>query len=87
MTMAALRCEECVGRTMTLAGPKAYTTKEVIEMCETMSDSKVGEHPGVAVWGVGVRHQGFWLGQHMRECRRRCDRSRGIVMVSRPQGS
>jgi hypothetical protein len=42
MTMAALRSPECVNRTLTLAGPKAYTTAEVIEMCEDMSDSKVG---------------------------------------------
>lgn len=40
MTMAALRSEECSGRTLTLAGPKAYTTAEVIQMCEDMSDSK-----------------------------------------------
>ncbi|KIZ05007.1 Uncharacterized protein ycf39 [Monoraphidium neglectum] len=40
MTMAALRSEECSGRTLTLAGPRAYTTKEVIELCEDMSDSK-----------------------------------------------
>lgn len=40
MTMAALRSDECSGRTITLAGPQAYTTKEVIEMCERMSDSK-----------------------------------------------
>lgn len=43
MTMAALRSDACAKRTLTLAGPKAYTTKEVIEMCEDMSDSKVGE--------------------------------------------
>lgn len=39
LTLAALRSEACAGRTLTLAGPSAYTTKEVIEMCEDMSDS------------------------------------------------
>ena len=39
MTMAALRTEAAVGKTLTLAGPKAYTTGEVIEMCEKLSDT------------------------------------------------
>lgn len=39
MTMAALRSDACAGKTITLAGPKAYTTKEVIELCEKLSDS------------------------------------------------
>lgn len=39
LTLAALRSEACGKRTLTLAGPSAYTTREVIEMCETMSDS------------------------------------------------
>lgn len=39
LTLAALRSEACAGRTLTLAGPSAYTTKEVIEMCENLSDS------------------------------------------------
>eukprot|EP00879_Flechtneria_rotunda_P010059 GHRR01010517.1.p1 GENE.GHRR01010517.1~~GHRR01010517.1.p1 ORF type:complete len:219 (+),score=78.15 GHRR01010517.1:761-1417(+) len=39
MTLAALRSDSCNGRTLTLAGPGAYTTKEVIEMCERLSDS------------------------------------------------
>ncbi len=40
MTMAALRNDATIGKTLTLAGPKAYTTKEVIEMCEDLSDSR-----------------------------------------------
>jgi uncharacterized protein YbjT (DUF2867 family) len=40
MAMAALRSDACANATLTLAGPKAYTTKEVIELCEQLSDSK-----------------------------------------------
>lgn len=40
LTLAALRSDKCVNRTLTLAGPAAYTTKQVIEMCERMSDSR-----------------------------------------------
>lgn len=39
LTLAALRSDACDRRTLTLAGPAAYTTKEVIEMCERMSSS------------------------------------------------
>lgn len=39
MTLAALRSDACVGRTLTFAGPSAYTTREVIDMCARMSDS------------------------------------------------
>lgn len=40
MTLAALRSEASINRTLTLSGPQAYTTQEVIQMCEDMSDSK-----------------------------------------------
>lgn len=40
MTMAALKNSATVGRTLTLSGPQAFTTKEVIEMCENMSDGR-----------------------------------------------
>eukprot|EP00775_Hariotina_reticulata_P004357 gene4357-4610_t len=40
MTLAALRTEATVGRALTLAGPNAYTIKEVIEKCEDLSDSR-----------------------------------------------
>jgi len=40
MALAALRCDAAVGKTLTLAGPAAYTTQEVIAMCEKMSDSR-----------------------------------------------
>lgn len=40
MTLAALRSDKAIGKTLTLAGPKAYTTQEVIAMCEKMADSR-----------------------------------------------
>ncbi|KAF6249607.1 hypothetical protein COO60DRAFT_1580224 [Scenedesmus sp. NREL 46B-D3] len=40
LTLAALRSDACTRRTLTLAGPSAYTTKEVIEKCEQLSDSR-----------------------------------------------
>jgi hypothetical protein len=39
LTLAALQSDACENRTLTLAGPSAYTTREVIDMCERMSDS------------------------------------------------
>jgi hypothetical protein len=39
LALAALRADACENRTLTLAGPAAYTTREVIDMCERMSDS------------------------------------------------
>jgi len=40
MVMAAVRTEESLGKTITLAGPKAYTIKEVIAMCEGKAGSE-----------------------------------------------
>ncbi|GIL92947.1 hypothetical protein Vretifemale_20418, partial [Volvox reticuliferus] len=39
MTVAALRSDKTSRRTLTLSGPKAWTTKEVIELCEKMADT------------------------------------------------
>ncbi|KAG2483956.1 hypothetical protein HYH03_017202 [Edaphochlamys debaryana] len=39
MTMAALRVEAASRRTLTLSGPKAWTTREVIELCEKMANT------------------------------------------------
>lgn len=38
------RSDKVSGKTLTLAGPKAWTTKEVIELCDKMADTnaKVG---------------------------------------------
>lgn len=47
MTMAAIRSEKAIGKTLTLAGPKSWSTKEVIELCEKLanSDAKVTTVP------------------------------------------
>jgi len=39
MALAALRNDKTVGKTLTLSGPKAWSTREVIELCENLSDS------------------------------------------------
>ena len=40
MTLAALRSDATVGQTLTLAGPKAWTVPEVIELCEKLADER-----------------------------------------------
>mmetsp|Transcript_4995 Transcript_4995/g.10779 ORF Transcript_4995/g.10779 Transcript_4995/m.10779 type:complete len:366 (+) Transcript_4995:108-1205(+) len=47
MTMAALRSDKVVGKTLTLSGPKAWSTREVIELCEKLAnnDAKVTTVP------------------------------------------
>ena len=49
MTLASLRVEQAVGRTFTLAGPKAWTVPEVISLCENLAgaSAKVTQVP---VW-------------------------------------
>jgi uncharacterized protein YbjT (DUF2867 family) len=63
LTMAALRCDAAVGRTLTLSGPKAYTTREVIALCERLSDStaKVSTVPTWLLKGArGVLRGAQW---------------------------
>ena len=38
--IAFFRRDETVGKTMTLAGPKAWTVDEVIELCEKYADAE-----------------------------------------------
>eukprot|EP00270_Netrium_digitus_P000120 TRINITY_DN1013_c0_g1_i6.p1 TRINITY_DN1013_c0_g1~~TRINITY_DN1013_c0_g1_i6.p1 ORF type:complete len:427 (+),score=101.28 TRINITY_DN1013_c0_g1_i6:51-1283(+) len=47
LTMAALRNEKTIGSTLTLAGPRAWTTQEVISLCERLAgqDAKVTTVP------------------------------------------
>ena len=40
MTLAALRSDSTVGKTLTLAGPKAWTVPEVIALCEKFADER-----------------------------------------------
>jgi uncharacterized protein YbjT (DUF2867 family) len=47
--LAALRSEAAVGRTLPLAGPAAYTTREVIAMCERLADEEAEVRDG-PVW-------------------------------------
>lgn len=49
MVMAALRTDAAVGKTLPLAGPKAWSTAEVIELCERMADCDA-EVRNVPVW-------------------------------------
>lgn len=47
--LAALRADESIGKTLPLAGPRAYTTEEVIRLCETLADCDA-EVRNVPVW-------------------------------------
>ena len=49
MIMAALRSDAAVGRTLPLAGPKAWSTQEVIALCEKLADCDA-EVRNVPVW-------------------------------------
>lgn len=39
LVLATLRSEEAIRKTLTLAGPKAWSTQEVINLCETLADT------------------------------------------------
>merc|ERR1711990_1099521 len=47
MSMAAVRREEANGKVLTLAGPKAYTVNQVIQLCEKLggNEAKVSKVP------------------------------------------
>lgn len=49
MTLAALRSDATVGKTLTLAGPKAWTVAEVIELCEKLANAEA-DVTQVPVW-------------------------------------
>ena len=49
MTLAALRSDATVKKTLTLSGPKAWTVPEVIELCEKLADERA------QVTQVGIR--------------------------------
>jgi len=54
MALAALRSDKAVGRTLTLSGPKAWSTREVIEICEQLgnTDAKVTTVPTAVLKGT-----------------------------------
>lgn len=49
IAMASLRSPESVGRILPLAGPRAYTTDQVVRLCETLADCDA-EVRDVPVW-------------------------------------
>jgi hypothetical protein len=56
MTLAALRSEAAVGKTLTLAGPTAYTTKQV--RCLLMaSTSDLSNSAAMCAWAVSYGAQ------------------------------
>jgi hypothetical protein len=50
MTLVALKTPETIRRTMTLAGRKAWDTKEVIEICENLSGGSIAKVTKVPSW-------------------------------------
>lgn len=61
MTMACLQNKDTIGRTLTLAGPKAYSVTEVIKLCEKLGgmEAKVNNVP-LGLLGVLRRVTGFF---------------------------
>lgn len=49
MTMASLRAPEAIGKTLPMAGPRGYTTEQVVRLCETLADCDA-EVRDVPVW-------------------------------------
>ena len=49
MTMASLRSPEAIGKTLPMAGPRGYTTEQVVRLCETLADCDA-EVRDVPVW-------------------------------------
>lgn len=49
ITMASLRCPEAIGKTLPVAGPRGYTTEQVVRLCETLADCDA-EVRDVPVW-------------------------------------
>merc|ERR1711904_270757 len=62
MTISSLRKKDFINRTFTLVGPKAWTTQEVIEICETLSGgrkAKVTQLPVLALKAARIFLSGF----------------------------
>jgi uncharacterized protein YbjT (DUF2867 family) len=50
MTLTALKTPTSIGKTLTLAGPKSWSTQEVIELCESLSGGSVAKVTYVPLW-------------------------------------
>lgn len=61
MALAALRTDKTIGRTLTLSGPKSYTSDDVIGLCEKYSgtDAKVTRVPTFLLRAAKVLTSGF----------------------------
>lgn len=54
MTLTALRRPETIGQTLPLAGPKAWTTQDVIDLCEKLSGGSKSNVIKVPIWLLEV---------------------------------
>merc|ERR1712224_768328 len=54
MTINSLRRPDTDGRTLTIAGPKAWTTTEIIELCENLSGGSKAKVVKVPMWILKV---------------------------------
>ncbi|CAD7696860.1 unnamed protein product [Ostreobium quekettii] len=65
MVLAVLRSEDAVNKTLTLAGPQAYSTQEVISLCEKLAKAEA-KVTSVPVWLLrltrGFLKQFQWAG-------------------------
>jgi len=50
VTLATLKTDKTINRTLTLAGPKAWSTQEVIELCENFSGGSIARVTYVPAW-------------------------------------
>ena len=80
MTLAACRREEAANEVMTLAGPKAYSVAEVIQLCEKMggAEANVSKAPVVLLNATRALTDGSSSGPRPRlivSRSRRCSRA------------
>ena len=70
MTLAALRSDATVKKTLTLSGPKAWTVPEVIELCEKLADERaqVTQVSIVLCQSAVVRNICLWWTSGMLPC-------------------
>lgn len=62
ITLKALKTESSCGKVFTLAGPQAYTSDEIVQMCERMSNVKRPPKVGTQALGAKVPgHPCAWV--------------------------